>query len=90
MPVKNYAKVINPSVYFELAILKMCNQIQDEKIVHIETVKVPQQQVVETPVNPEVIEDEEIIDEPALDIVEDVMEEEPYIHQEVVEEVPNF
>ena len=87
---EKYAKVINPSVYFELAILKMCNQIQDEKIVHIETVKVPQQQVVETPVNPEVIEDEEIIDEPALDIVEDVMEEEPYIHQEVVEEVPTF
>lgn len=87
---EKYAKVINPSVYFELAILKMCNQIQDEKIVHIETVKVPQQQVVETPVNPEVIEDEEIIDEPVQDIGEDVMEEEPYIHQEIIEEVPIF
>ena len=87
---EKYAKVINPSVYFELAILKMCNQIQDEKIVHIETVKVPQQQVVETPLNPEVIEDEEIIDEPVQDIGEDVMEEEPYIHQEVIEEVPTF
>ena len=87
---EKYAKVINPSVYFELAILKMCNQIQDEKIVHIETVKVPQQQVVETPVNPEVIEDEEIIDEPVQDIGEDVMEEEPYIHQEIIEEVPTF
>lgn len=87
---EKYAKVINPSVYFELAILKMCNQIQDEKIVHIETVKVPQQQVVETPVNPKVIEDEEIIDEPVQDIGEDVMEEEPYIHQEVIEEVPTF
>lgn len=87
---EKYAKVINPSVYFELAILKMCNQIQDEKIVHIETVKVPQQQVVETPVNPEVIGDEEIIDEPDQDIGEDVMEEEPYIHQEIIEEVPTF
>lgn len=87
---EKYAKVINPSVYFELAILKMCNQIQDEKIVHIEMVKVPQQQVVETPASPEVIEDEEIIDEPVLDIVEDATEEEPYIHQEVVEEVPTF
>lgn len=87
---EKYAKVINPSVYFELAILKMCNQIQDEKIVHIETVKVPQQQVVETPENPEVIEDEEIIDEPVQDIGEDVMEEEPYIHQEIIEEVPTF
>ena len=87
---EKYAKVINPSVYFELAILKMCNQIQDEKIVHIETVKVPQQQVIETPVSPEVIKDEEIIDEPVLDIVEDATEEEPYIHQEVVEEVPTF
>lgn len=87
---EKYAKVINPSVYFELAILKMCNQIQDEKIVHIETVKVPQQQVVETPVNPEVIEHEEIIDEPVQDIGEDVMEEEPYIHQEIIEEVPTF
>ena len=87
---EKYAKVINPSVYFELAILKMCNQIQDEKIVHIETVKVPQQQVVETPASPEVIEDEEIIDEPVQDIGEDATEEEPYIHQEVVEEVPTF
>ena len=87
---EKYAKVISPSVYFELAILKMCNQIQDEKIVHIETVKVPQQQVVETPVNPEVIEDEEIIDEPVQDIGEDVMEKEPYIHQEIIEEVPTF
>lgn len=87
---EKYAKVINPSVYFELAILKMCNQIQDEKIVHIETVKVPQQQVVETPVNPEVIEDEETIDEPVQDIGEDVIEEEPYIHQEIIEEVPTF
>lgn len=87
---EKYAKVINPSVYFELAILKMCNQIQDEKIVHIETVKVPQQQVVETPENPEVIGDEEIIDEPIQDIGEDVMEEEPYIHQEIIEEVPTF
>lgn len=87
---EKYAKVINPSVYFELAILKMCNQIQDEKSVHIETVKVPQQQVEETPVNPEVIEDEEIIDEPVQDIGEDVMGEEPYIHQEIIEEVPTF
>ena len=52
--------------------------------------KYHRQQVVETPVNPEVIEDEEIIDEPVQDIGEDVMEEEPYIHQEVIEEVPTL
>ena len=34
--------------------------------------KYQQQQVVETPVNPEVIEDEEIIDEPVQDIGKDV------------------
>lgn len=28
---EKYAKVINPSIYFELAILKMCNQVKEEK-----------------------------------------------------------
>lgn len=30
---EKYAKVINPSIYFELAILKMCNHVLEEKII---------------------------------------------------------
>ena len=44
---EKYAKVINPSIYFELAILKICNQIKDEKVIHVETVAVPK---VESPI----------------------------------------
>ncbi len=71
---EKYAKVINPSIYFELAILKICNQVKEEKVIEVEKVKVPEQVVIETnevtnemdieevDVNNEVIEDE-IIDE---------------------------
>ena len=38
---EKYAKVINPAIYFELAILKMCNQVKNESVNHIDTVTVP-------------------------------------------------
>lgn len=38
---EKYAKVINPAIYFELAILKMCNQVKNESVNHIDIVTVP-------------------------------------------------
>lgn len=89
---EKYAKVINPSVYFELAILKMCNQVQDERVVHVETVKVPQQPVIHVNESqPEMDDDyDEIIDDSVdEDMMEEVIEEQPAI-QEVVEDIPTF
>ncbi|MCD8027817.1 MAG: DNA polymerase III subunit gamma/tau [Erysipelotrichaceae bacterium] len=62
---EKYSKVINPSIYFELAILKICNQVNEEKVVEVQKVEVPQQNVMETnEINEEIIENQdEIIEE---------------------------
>ncbi|WP_270525416.1 DNA polymerase III subunit gamma/tau [Longibaculum muris] len=99
---EKYSKVINPSIYFELAILKICNQIKDEKVIHVETVVVPK---VETPIQeiPKVVEIQasEPIEEPveeilAEEIIDDSIQEEvipePILEQEEIEqeEIPTF
>lgn len=99
---EKYAKVINPSIYFELAILKICNQIKDEKVIHVETVAVPK---VESPIQeiPKVaeIQASEPIEEPveeilAEEIIDDSIQEEvipePILEQEEIEqeEIPTF
>ncbi|MCD7808058.1 MAG: DNA polymerase III subunit gamma/tau [Erysipelotrichaceae bacterium] len=78
---EKYAKVINPSIYFELAILKICNQVKEEKVVEVERVKVPDQVVLETQVS----EKQEIEDN---DTVEEVVE--TYVEEVIDEEVPTF
>lgn len=99
---EKYAKVINPSIYFELAILKICNQIKDEKVIHVETVAVPK---VESPIQ-EIskvaeIQASEPIKEPveeilAEEIIDDSIQEEvipePILEQEEIEqeEIPTF
>ena len=40
---EKYAKVINPTIYFELAILKMCNQVKNEMITPMQTVSIPEE-----------------------------------------------
>lgn len=63
---EKYGKAINPSIYFELAILKMCNQVTGEKVVQVETVSVPKQSVikqVEEPIHKDPIIEETIINE---------------------------
>lgn len=63
---EKYGKAINPSIYFELAILKMCNQVTEEKVVQVETVSVPKQLVikqVEEPIHKDPIIEETIINE---------------------------
>ncbi|MBS5112350.1 MAG: DNA polymerase III subunit gamma/tau [Coprobacillus cateniformis] len=99
---EKYSKVINPSIYFELAILKICNQIKDEKVIHVETVAVPK---VEPPIQeiPKVVEIQasEPIEEPveeilAEEIIDDSIQEEvipePILEQEEIEqeEIPTF
>lgn len=82
---EKYAKVINPSIYFELAILKMCNQIQNEKVIAVETVKVPSQPVMK------VVEEEPVIEEEIVnDVIEDEPIEEPIIEEETQDNVPTF
>lgn len=86
---EKYAKVINPSVYFELAILKMCNQIQDEKTLHIEKTEIAVQPVKQLNIIDEVQDSvDEVIDEPIDDVIDEIIEE-PTI-DEVEEEVPTF
>lgn len=99
---EKYSKVINPSIYFELAILKICNQIKDEKVIQVETVAVPK---VESPIQ-EISKVAEIqafepIEEPveeilAEEIIDDSIQEEvipePILEQEEIEqeEIPTF
>ncbi len=78
---EKYAKVINPSIYFELAILKICNQVKEEKVVEVEKVKVPDQVVLET----KVTEKKEIEDNGT---VEDVTES--YVEEVIDDEIPTF
>ena len=73
---EKYAKVINPSVYFELAILKMCNQIKDEKVIHMETVKVPEQPIQQLKQSDMIIEDHHDVEEDHHDVIEEPVQEE--------------
>ncbi|MFR7590705.1 MAG: DNA polymerase III subunit gamma/tau [Longibaculum sp.] len=78
---EKYAKVINPSIYFELAILKMCNQVQSERVESIETVA-PKVEVVK-----EIIETrEEPKEEPKQIIQEDLLVEDEVIDDNIGEE----
>lgn len=79
---EKYAKVINPSVYFELAILKMCNQIKDEKVIHMETVKVPEQPIQQLKQSDVIIEDHHDVEEDHHDMIE----EEP-VQEEIIDEI---
>lgn len=91
---EKYAKVINPSIYFELAILKMCNQVQNETVEHleikpIETVIPKTQPVIEKTeeVEEEIILDDNIGDslpEPEERVAEDI----PIIQENVIDDIP--
>lgn len=74
---EKYAKVINPSIYFELAILKICNHVQERSSKVIEQVE----PVIEAK-NDKVIEEvvEQAIDDP----------DEPIIQEEIIDEIPTF
>ena len=89
---EKYAKVINPSIYFELAILKMCNQVQNETVQHLEKKPVETSIPKNQPVIKEVehIEEDMILDDNIGEpIAEDIMEPDmPIIQEEIIEEEP--
>lgn len=96
---EKYAKVINPAIYFELALLKMCNQVQSKNGELIDKVDIPQtesiQYVNETQeVNTEAMGEVIEMDKPILQsqnnsnqvIYEDIDEQigEPLIEDELI------
>ena len=72
---EKYAKVINPAIYFELAILKMCNHVKDEKVVYVEKQQSNDKGTV-------------ITEEPKIDDVEEYNED--VIEDSVEEDIPVF
>ena len=78
---EKYAKVVNPSIYFELAILKICNHVKEEKAPQkLETAEIKEE--IKYEIKQETIEEE---------YIEPVIEEEPIIdYVEIVEEIPTF
>ena len=82
---EKYAKVINPAIYFELAILKMCNQVKNESVNHIDTVTVPvnpnmsQVDSVKEYIEPEsVVEEVSLVDTPPsieTPVIEDIIDD---------------
>ena len=86
---EKYAKVINPSIYFELAILKMCNQVQSERVESIETVAPKVEvvkEIIETKEEPKE-EPKQIIQEDLLvedEVIDDNIGEEPIIEEDMI------
>ena len=85
---EKYSKVINPSIYFEIAILKMCHQVIEEKVIQVEKVKVEPievksiEDVAEDHGDEEHIDDEQSVDADYSDGQE--------INEEVYEDIPQF
>lgn len=71
---EKYAKVVNPAIYFELAILKMCNHVKDEKVIYIETSKSNDEGT------------KSIVKEEYDDVIDDDLE----VNETVEEELPTF
>lgn len=82
---EKYSRVINPSIYFELAILKICNHVHDESLKTIDKVE-----SIETKNEKETKEELVSSDEQALDdevIVQDEIPTFEFEQQEEVKEV---
>ncbi len=89
---EKYSKVINPSIYFELAILKMCNSVSKEKVIEIKNNDLSQETIVTDKQESIIIEETDyVIEEDYKEeiIEEEIIEEEIY-EQEIKEEIPQF
>lgn len=89
---EKYAKVINPSIYFELAILKICNHVKEEKIIKVESIQPIEVEEKSIMDNKEVVSNENIqeediqIEEENIEVIED-----PIIEEDIIEEdIPTF
>ena len=54
----------------------MCNQIKDEKVIHMETVKVPEQPIQQLKQSDVIIEDHHDVEEDYHDVIEEPVQEE--------------
>jgi len=77
---EKYAKVINPSIYFELAILKICNHVKEKEASQKIEVIEPVEEDVMTVDNLQ----EEAITEPEIN------EDEPILNEEIIDDIPTF
>lgn len=84
----HYGQAVDSSTYFELALLKICNQIKEEKTITIKpTIKE------EIKITEPVVEQPSVIVEPVVEklpvtetIVEEPMNQEPIIEEPIIEE----
>lgn len=87
----HYGQAVDPSTYFELALLKICNQVKEEKIITDkptikEEITLP---VVEQPVIQEKVETiEPIIQQPTITepVIEEQINQEPIIEDTIIQE----
>ncbi len=89
---EKYSKVINPSIYFEIAVLKMCHQSTEEKVIYVEKKEVkPIEVVVEEKHEETLIEvkDEVVEVEDVQDDVNEIINED-YSDIQEHEEIPQF
>lgn len=88
---EKYVRAADPHIYFELALLKMCNQEHSaaSKNIEITPIEPVQDKPIEKPV---VKEQVEVKEEPIEDIIQEPVEEEPVFEpiEEDIEPVPQF
>lgn len=88
---EKYVRASDPHIYFELALLKMCNQEHGaaSKNIEIKPIEPVETKIVEKPVVKEKVE---VKEEPIEEIVQEPIEEEPVFEpiEEEVEPVPQF
>ncbi len=92
---EKFSKVVNPSIYFELAILKMCNQVHEEKKLIIEKsseVDLTDEISTNEPDNdPDIIYEYNDDDQSSMDLDEPTNEENESTNLKIEnEEVPTF
>lgn len=87
----HYSQSLNAKIYFELAMLKICNQVKDEQV--IQRIEVEQPAILQVKQEPVKLEtpiiEEKIEEKPKDEIVETISEviiEEPSIAEEIIEE----
>lgn len=88
---EKYSRAADPHVYFELALLKMCNQEHEaaSKKIDIKPIEPVETKVIEKPVVKQKVE---VKEEPIEEIVQEPIEEEPVFEpiEEEIEPVPQF
>lgn len=94
---EKYTRAADPHIYFELALLKMCNQEHSAAIKHveikpIENVEVDKPIIKEGPEQPEVKEEliEDIIEEPVFEPIEEEPEPVPQFNYEKKEDTQTY